>query len=336
MSATVLASQMRALRAALNNAGVAARPLFEQAGLADEALDDANARYPVAATARLWRLAVQATGDAAFGLSVAAHYTPTSFHALGYSLLASATLRDAFERIARYFRLSTDAGQVSFALEHEHYCLRLQPLDAARPPPDEALDAYVYLFVRFCRMQLGRAFSPQRIRLARPRPQSLAAFERRLRAPLEFNAGVNELWFEREAFERPLQSANPELARLNDEIVVRYLARFARNDLRARVREAVIERLTQGEPSAASIAQALHLSLRSLQRKLAEEGASYDAILTDTRRELALSYLVERGHSVSEITYLLGFADTSSFTRAFKRWTGQTPSAYLENAGKAR
>lgn len=336
MSATVLASQMRALRAALDRAGVDPKPLFEQAGLPYTALDDANARYPVSATTRLWRLAVATTGDEAFGLSVAAHYTPTSFHALGYSLLASATLRDAFERIARYFQLSTDAGRFSLTLEGERYCLRLQPSRQLKPPPVETLDAYVYLFVRFCRIQLGRDYSPALIRLTRPRPKALAAFERRLRAPLEFDAETTELWFECEAFERPLQSANPELARQNDEIVVRYLARFSRDNLRARLREALIERLAQGEPTAATLARALNLSLRSLQRKLAEEGTSYDAILTETRRELALSYLSERHHSVSEVTYLLGFADTSSFTRAFKRWTGQTPSAYLEQAKIAR
>ena len=72
----------------------------------------------------------------------------------------------------------------------------------------------------------------------------------------------------------------------------------------------------------------MNLSLRSLQRKLAEEGTSYEALLAATRQELALSYLAEHRYSISEIAYLLGFSDTSSFTRAFKRWTGQAPSQY--------
>lgn len=132
------------------------------------------------------------------------------------------------------------------------------------------------------------------------------------------------------AFESRLEGANPELARLNDEVALRYLARFDRDKLNSRLRAALVEQLPRGEPSAAKLAVMLNLSLRSLQRRLADEGTSYEDLLTSTRRELALSHLADRRYSIGEVAYLLGFADASSFNRAFKRWTGQTPGQYRE------
>src|SRR3546814_7014734 len=106
----------------------------------------------------------------------------------------------------------------------------------------------------------------------------------------------------REAFEWPLPDANPELARLNDEFVLRYLSQFDRENLRARVRAALIEILPAGEPSVTRVADALHLSVRSLQRRLAEEATGFDALLNETRHELAVSYLRNPRYSIGEIT----------------------------------
>lgn len=331
-SATVLTSWSRAVRRALDRSGCDSAALFAAAGLDMAALDDPNARYPLAATTRLWRLASQATANPCFGLAVAGEVTQTTFHALGYSLSASTTLQEAFERIVRYFRLVTDAADLEFIREADHYRFVIRPRLAPEPPADEAIDAFVALFVRFCRAMLGRDFSPLQVRLARPAPEApgLDGFAAVFRAPLVFGCAQSELWFPAEAFERRLESANPELARLNDEVALRHLARVDRDNLNARLRAALIEQLPLGEPTAAKLAALLHLSLRSLQRRLAEEGTSYEDLLTATRRELALSHLADRRYSLGEVAYLLGFADASSFSRAFKRWTGLTPGQCRE------
>lgn len=331
-SATVLTSWSRAVRRALDLKGCDSAAMFAAAGLDIAALDDPNARYPLAGTTRLWRLATEATGDPCFGLAVASAVTQTTFHALGYSLTASATLHEAFERIVRYFRLVTDAVELELSRQHDGYHFTIRPRPGPELPADEAVDAFVALFIRFCRAMRGRAFSPLQVRLARPAPdrEAVACFAAAFRAPLEFGCPTTELWFDAMAFESRLEGANPELARLNDEVALRYLARFDRDNLNARLRAALVEQLPRGEPSAAKLAAMLNLSLRSLQRRLADEGTSYEDLLTATRRELALSHLADRRYSIGEVAYLLGFADASSFNRAFKRWTGQTPGQYRE------
>lgn len=332
---TVLSSWGRAIRRALDRAGLDSGALFAEAGLDLAALDDPNARYPLRNTTRLWALAVQASGDPAFGLAVAGQVTQTTFHALGYALSASSTLREGFERIVRYFRLVTDAVDLEFSEQGGEYCFRLSPLPGPVQPAPESVDAFISLFVRFCRSRLGREFSPLSVSLRRAAPADASGFERILRCPIAFGSEDNAIWFPREPFERRLEDANPELARHHDEIVLAYLARFDRENLRARVRAVLTALLPTGLPSAETVADSLHLSLRSLQRKLAEEGSSYDALLNDTRRELALSYLQDRRYSMGEITFLLGFSDTSSFTRAFRRWAGCSPSQYRERGGSA-
>jgi AraC-like DNA-binding protein len=136
--------------------------------------------------------------------------------------------------------------------------------------------------------------------------------------------------FAADALERPLAMGNPELAQANDAIALRYLANTEIRSIAVRVRELLTTKLADGEPSEEDVAQLLNTSVRTLQRKLVDSGTTYRNVLDDTRRELALSYLKVSLYSVTTITYMLGYTATSSFTRAFRRWTGQSPSAWRE------
>jgi AraC-like DNA-binding protein len=179
-----------------------------------------------------------------------------------------------------------------------------------------------------CRSLIGRDFSPLRIDLRRPRPAIVDEFERLFRAPLRFAAADNRLVFDAASIEAPLDGANPDLAQRTDAIALQYLARIERDNIQARVREVLMQRLQSSEPSQEEVAEHLCMSARTLQRKLGDSGTTYSQILDETRHALALVYLSAPQHSVSDITYLLGFSSGSSFTRAFRRWTGQSPSGW--------
>jgi len=329
---TALGSWGLAIVAALRSRGVDAEALLAQVGLSLEALADPNRRHAIDVTTRLWRRSVEATADPAFGIEVARQTTFPTFHALGFSLATSGTLLEGLERVVRFFAIVTDAADIRLEMESQQVRLSAH-LRRGAEPADEAVDAFVAATVRLCRTLRGRAFNPLRVELRRKAPEDPAPFLRYFRVPVEFGAPLDALTFDRADAEARLLTGNPEIARANDAVAADHLARLQKTRLAPRVRQAIVDQLPQGEPDPADVARRLGVSLRSMQRKLADEGLSFLSLLDDTRATLARGYLDEGRYSVSEITYLLGFAGVSAFSRAFKRWTGMSPSAYRDRAG---
>jgi AraC-like DNA-binding protein len=326
---TTLCSWVKAICRALDAAGCDSAALLAEAGFEANALDGPTTRCALTHSLRLWRIAVIATGDPAFGLKVASHIKPTSFHAMSYGMSASSTLKEAFERAQRYCHIVSDAVDYEFSQCGTEFHFIIAP---AADLGDEPIDAVVGLYLRMCRSLIGRDYSPLRIEFRRSRPSKIDDFLTLLRAPLIFDAPQTRLVFDRESIERPLDGGNPELARHNDAIAIQYLSQLERDNIEVRVREVLTQRLEHGEPSQEDIAELLNMSARTLQRKLGEGGTSYKEILDDTRHALALAYLSAPRHSVSDVTYLLGFSAGSCFTRAFRRWTGQSPSDWRAGA----
>jgi len=322
---TSLASWTRALRKQLDALGLDSAMLCAQAGLDPLHMDDPNARYPLSATTRLWELAVQASGDPAIGLRVSRFVSPTTFHALGYALVASGSLREVFERIVRYHPVVSDALSLELSREGERYCLRLQQPIGISTPAFEAIDAFAAIYVRTCRNRLGRDYAPLAVHLRRPEPLDPKPWHTVFRAPVFFAASEDRLEFAARDFDSHLDDANPQLPDHNST-----LAQLQPLTWERKVRSAIEAQLPDGEPGAERIAQALHLSLRSLQRHLADEGCRFDALLNECRENLALLHLRDPQCSLAEISHLLGFADIGSFNRAFKRWTGMTPGQFRD------
>jgi AraC-like DNA-binding protein len=324
---TSLSSWALAIAKALEARSIPAPPLFARAGLDFAAVDDPDARYPVSATALLWRLAVEATGNPAFGLEVARHTSPMTFHALGFSLAASGSVREALDRMVRYYRLVSDIHIIRFEERGSTYRIEIISQPATHPGL-EAIDAVVAVAVRLCRSLTDRQFSPLSVELQRAAPSDLTPFEKCFRAPIVFGAKADALNLPKDKCDERIPGANPELARANDLLAAHALARWDRSHLADRVRILVTDRLPTGAPSQAEVARALGMSPRALQRRLTTEDTTYAALVDDTRRELALAYLREGRYSMTDIGYLLGFSGAASFTRAFRRWTGKTPSDY--------
>ena len=174
----------------------------------------------------------------------------------------------------------------------------------------------------------GRTIQLRRVLVQGPQPQDIEPYKQAFRAPLVFGAPHDALVFERADMEAPLPTANEAMAILHDRFAGEYLARFSESRVTHRARQVLCRMLPQGEPKREMVAQALHLSQRTLQRRLQEEGTSYQQLLDDTRRDMAEQYLQQPGLTLLEVAYLLGFADPSNFFRAFRRWFGCTPNEY--------
>lgn len=331
--ATSLSSWVAAVKRAVEAKGVDAAALMRSVGMDLAMLDDPLARYPVEQTMAFWAAALKQTHDPLLGLHTAKYLSPATFHALGYALLASCTLGEYFERAARYFRIVTDAGQLIFERTptHGQMILRVDP-QLVSPDTHEVvwavLDCFLFTTVRTCGLLHGPGFEVMALHLQRPVPAQREAYERTLRVVPVYGQADSRVWIDEAVLSRPLPHANAMLARINEEAAGRYLADLGQGDVLARLKRLLQERLPSGDPSLDDLAASLQMTPRSLQRRLAELGTTFRDLIHQVRHQLALEYLSQPHHSISDIAYLLGFAEVSAFTRAFRRWTGQSPSAW--------
>lgn len=310
--------------------GCDARAIFKQAGLKPERLGDANARYSVAAMQKLWALAIEASGEDNFAYRVGRQWRPTTFHALGYSWLASATLAGGLKQIARYSRVVNDGVSVSFQksgsygeliIHHQYHQIAIH-----QGACDAALGALITMF----RMLMGESYSPMEIHCLYARPATAIRFEHDVRCPILYDMPDDKILFDNADLYRQLATANSELQKINEDLLLEKLHELDRACMVTRVTLAINKELPTGEVYEKDIAASLGVSLRTMQRQLAEEQQSFKRLLDAIRQQLAEQYLANSQLSLNEITYLLGFANQANFTRAFKRWHGTTPSSYRQ------
>lgn len=314
---------------ALELEGLDCRALFARLGLDYAALDDPEARFPQDDMTRLWHLAVDVSGNPAIGLNMARlSVRPTAFHVVGYALMSSRNLREGFNRLVRYQRIIAEGSDLSFHVRPDGYELTLAIHGDRLPAARQSCEASLAHTLTFCRWLTGKPMTPRQVSFQGPPPERLELYREVFQAPLRFNAEHYGLLFDRADLDAPLPSANEALAQLHDRFAGEYLARFSESRVTHQVRQVLCRLLPQGEPKREAVAQALLLSERTLQRRLQEEGTSYQQLLDDTRRELAEQYLAQPNLTLLEIAYLLGFADPSNFFRAFRRWFDATPGEY--------
>ncbi len=327
-----LASVAVLLARAVESYGIDFRPLARQAGIDPDRGYDPDERLPYPRLQRAWALAAEATADPCFGLTYAEFIQPASLHGMGLAWAASDTLLDGIRRLIRYQHAVSTALDVELKPEPERYRVVIRSSAHGIAPVAASVDAALATFMRMCRLTAGPTIRPRAVTFRHPPPACRERFETSFGVPAGFLADSDSLVFDRTAFEARLPCAHPELARANDVLVRDYLRRLDRHNLATRVRGQIIEQLPEGMPKQERIAHRLNLSLRNLQRKLSDEGTSYKQLLDETRKELAVQYLTASQRPIIEIGFLLGFADSANFSRAFRRWTGRSPQAYRRHA----
>lgn len=325
----VIAGWVTAVAQACDSTGLSSEELFREAGIDVADLRNPTARFPISQMSQIYQLIGEATDDPSFGLRIADFVHPTTMHALGYSLFASSTLESFCRRIVRYFRLVSTNAESQLERTATEYRLVMVPTEQGEQHYPQ--DAWMATILRYVREIYRPDFAPMGVCLTRPLPQRNGQrFEQYFGASVQFGCEANRLIFSPADMQADLPAANAELARKNDEVVMSLLARMDKEDIITRLRALIVELLPSGECSKEATAARLNMSERSLQSKLAARGTSYRILLNETRNELAEQYMRQGRHSVSEVTYLLGFADVSSFSRAFRNWTGVSPSEFRD------
>lgn len=332
--------------------GIDADALLREVGLDLHTRPDPMSRQSASQGLAFWQLAMRAVDDELLGVDVAMESVPMTLNALGYAFMASEDLGQMYTRVARYAHVVTDACEITFQVESSGVGRLAISGDQRLLAGVDARTAWslfdyaMVSVVRGSRLLFGRDFAPLEVRLQRPRPLAPDRYEKLLGCQPVYNCEDNAVLVDAASLKRPLAFANHEVARASEEAVERHHAQHhtrwqlqqgrdaggLSNQLAALLRDL----LPSGEPKQKEVCERLGLSARSFQRRLAEEQTTFRDVLNATRHHLALAHLREGQHSVSEVAFLLGFAEVSAFTRAFKRWTGSSPRAWRNQADDAQ
>jgi AraC-like DNA-binding protein len=304
--------------------------LCRRAGLSYNLLLDKRERLPLPLVERLCLGALELTGDPHFGLHLAQDVEDARNYDVGVLvLMASATLDEAMQRLARSTRYWGDGERVSFQRVSGGLSIRSLLPGPSGPFARHSHECALAELALGANALCGHPVRPEVVRFEHPAPDDLSEHRRVFDCRHEFSADHNGLVFDAAALRTPMRHANEAFLAVFEQQLNEALARLPES---ARTSDAVrgVARvaLCNGGTSVAQIARLLSLSERTLQRRLQQEGTSFAEILDSTRREMATAYL-RRGLALPEVSDLLGYSDTTAFHHAFRRWTGQSPTAYV-------
>ena len=245
-------------------------------------------------------------------------------------MISSADLKTGIGRLIRYLHIVSDGAVIKLVPAPSGYWTTLGYVDGHGPVPRQRVEYGLLVLLTFCRWMLGYPFKPIVASFSGSRPSDETPYDRAFGCPLQFDQDFNGFLVSGPDMESTLSTAVPELAELYDHHADIALRRLGTPTTASRAQDAVIKRLQDGSPLRLQIATDLGLSEHTFQRRLSEEGTSFSAIVDTTPRQLARRYLSDPEISLSEIVYLLGYADQSPFHRACMRWFAKSPREYRD------
>jgi len=275
----------------------------------------------------LWRAIAEVSGDPAIGLKLGSEERVERYSPAAIAALYSRSFRDALQRMARYKQL-TCPEEIRLVERNGECAVQFKWLLASEPEPVTLVDLCFAWIVGIGRRGAGQPLNPRRGELKRPAAHR-KLFEEYFQCPVKFEAAHNTLIFGSEDLDRPFLTHNPELlAMVAPQLEAELAYQLAQQTIPDQVK-AVLKRLLAGQrPAIQDVARELNLSSRTLQRRLTEQGVTFQQLLEDARREMAHHYLLHSSLELNETAYLLGYEDANSFFRAFQHWEGAPPGRW--------
>jgi len=316
--------------------GVDVPALLAEAGIDAASLDDPHARHSIDDVSRLWELAVSRSGNTTLGLSRELAHTYGKLGVVGHEMMACPTLLSALQRLERSMNVVSNAATFALQRDADGWWFELGHRGGERPVPRQRVEFGMLTMLGFCGWVTGREVQPRVVEFVYPEPADPACHRAAYGAPVRFGAAANRALLAGADVERPLPCRDADMAALHARLVDDALERLEVASTSADVRRLLGALLRQAEPRRRDIAAALHLSDRTLQRRLHAEGTSFQQLVDETRRELAQEYLRKSRHSLQRVAEMLGFDDPSNLHRACRRWFGETPGGYRARFGVTR
>ncbi|MDR3414347.1 MAG: AraC family transcriptional regulator, partial [Formivibrio sp.] len=294
--------------------------LCEEVGLDVKLVNNPGAFCERSVIYRLWDLAAQASDDPDIGLKAYGKFHPSSFQIVSYTMMSSSNLKRALERLVRFSPLIGTGFSLFFVQEQQHYRLAiLEHQQRGSVKPRQYTDAGLASLLSFCRWLAGDKLpQPLSVEFTYPEPDDTSEHQRLFGCPLHFGAAYDSILFDGQELLHPLSMANEALAILHESFAEAQLDLLPGFAIVGRIRALITARLSQGQGQCdmESIAAALSISKRTLQRALEKYGTQFKDVLNDVRRQLADFYLRHSHFNMKHVTHLLGFHDHSSFHKA--------------------
>lgn len=326
MSGTVSVVIVRLLLSALERAGVDRAELGLD--LPADVLASPDGRLPANVVFRLIEEAPKLAGDELFCLRTADEIPFGALEVLDFSMRSSENLAAAMGWASRYYALLDDRTELS--LERHGALAHLIGKNLSQPPAPRAATELLFAMTLARGRSLGGLTCPlHKVCFFQGPPGDPEGHERFFGAPVFFSQPRDELVFDASWLDVPCKTPDPELVRFFERYASGFIEKLAGpKSFVDSVRRAITDRMAGGDPALESVAKTLGTSERTLQRKLADSGTSFKDLVDDVKRSLALELLTTSAIPIAEVGFVLGFSDTSTFYRAFRRWTGRTPADF--------
>jgi AraC-like DNA-binding protein len=309
--------------------GVEPGQLLAAAGVPVELMDDPNGRLSAVQSGGLLFHAMQLSDEPAFGYEVGLHSSLTSHGIMGYGLLSSSTVRQAINLSERYMPARLPMLTMSLSVDDQTAAIEVVETAPLGPVRLCTIDLFLVGIARIAPILTDRLRKPEEMELwfDYPEPDYYARFKDRLPSA-RFEMGANQVRFPASDLDLSPETANVVTAAMVEEQCRRELEQLGLDgDLVVQV-QAALHSTDGGYPDLDTVADRVHLSSRTFKRKLSEHGTSFRQLVDATRRAEAVRLLNTTTLSVSQVAERLGYADASSFSRAFHKWTSTTPGAF--------
>jgi AraC-like DNA-binding protein len=315
-----------ALLQLLEQQGISREQALAGTGILPAQLEDMS-RLTTHQDAMLLTNAVRLTRDPGIGYQIGLHSTLTWHGLLGYGLMSCATLREALELWAGFLDLRTTTFTMQLSERQGFAELRVHDLAPRAPMRICAVDRLMIMTTRLCEQLTQQLLPDIEIWHKDSEPLHYARYRNRIVAT-RFNTGLCQIRFPAADLDKPLANANTSTYRHIKTQCERERARLRRSDdLVIRVMD-LLQRREGGYPSIEEAAGVLCMSSRTLKRKLQRLGLNFRSLVDDARKDAVLREVLNPGLRFDEIAVRMGYSDPANLTRAFRRWTGESPSHY--------
>lgn len=330
--ATLPALFLAAVVRAAEQRGVSQATILAGARVPAAALDVLETPLPLEALFDGWAAAMRAVRDDGLPVHVARTFSIEHYSVLGFAVMTAASGREALARVVRFVALITNHGGRWQMQETEHALharwLRTGERTLGHRAANESVLAE---FLQVARQVLGSELNALAVSFRHAAPPDTRLHLEHFGVSPRWQADADELVLPKAVLSAVPSFANPALSRHFEALAVSLLQATGDQEnsdgnTSARVRQAILEALPDGEPASRAIAKRLAMSERTLRRTLASEGQSFSGLVEAVRKERASLLISDRQASLAEVAFSLGFSELSAFSRAFKRWHGRAPS----------